>query len=40
VVAYGAFINQVIQFVILAWVVFLMVKAVNRMRRTQPVIEP
>ena len=33
VVAYGAFITQVIQFLILAWVVFLMVKAVNRIRR-------
>jgi large conductance mechanosensitive channel len=31
---YGAFINQVVQFLILAWVVFLMVKAVNRLRRT------
>jgi large conductance mechanosensitive channel len=38
VVAYGAFINQVIQFVILAWVVFLMVKAVNRMRRNTVVV--
>jgi large conductance mechanosensitive channel len=36
VVAYGAFVNQVIQFLILAWVVFLMVKAVNRIRRQQP----
>ena len=35
--AYGAFITQVVQFLILAWVVFLMVKAVNRMRRTEPV---
>ena len=33
-IAYGAFITQVVQFLILAWVVFLMVKAVNRMRRT------
>jgi large conductance mechanosensitive channel len=33
VVAYGAFVTQVIQFLILAWVVFLMVKAVNRVRR-------
>ena len=33
VVAYGAFVTQVIQFLILAWVVFLMVKAVNRIRR-------
>jgi large conductance mechanosensitive channel len=38
VVAYGAFITQVLQFLILAWVVFLMVKAVNRMRRNQPVV--
>jgi large conductance mechanosensitive channel len=36
VVAYGAFVTQVIQFLILAWVVFLMVKAVNRVRRQQP----
>ena len=36
VVAFGAFINQVIQFVTLAWVVFLMVKAVNRVRRYNP----
>jgi large conductance mechanosensitive channel len=33
VVAWGAFVTQVIQFLILAWVVFLMVKAVNRVRR-------
>jgi large conductance mechanosensitive channel len=33
VFAYGAFITQVVQFLILAWVVFLLVKAVNRMRR-------
>lgn len=36
VIAYGAFVNQVIQFLILAWVVFLMVKAVNRIRRQTP----
>jgi large conductance mechanosensitive channel len=40
VIAYGAFINQIIQFVILAWVVFLMVKAVNRMRRNNPPVTP
>jgi large conductance mechanosensitive channel len=34
VFGYGAFITQVVQFLILAWVVFLMVKAVNRVRRT------
>jgi large conductance mechanosensitive channel len=40
VIAFGSFINQVIQFVILAWVVFLMVKAVNRMRRKSAPITP
>lgn len=33
VVAYGSFATQVLQFLLLAWVVFLMVKAVNRIRR-------
>lgn len=32
-VAYGVFITQLVQFLILAWIVFLMVKAVNRIRR-------
>jgi large conductance mechanosensitive channel len=40
VVAYGAFVNQVLQFLILAWVVFLMVKAINRMRRAPVVVTP
>ena len=31
--AYGNFITVVINFVILAWIIFLMVKAVNEMRR-------
>jgi len=33
VFAYGSFITHVVQFFILAWIVFLMVKAVNRVRR-------
>ena len=33
VLGYGAFVTQVVQFLILAWVVFMMVKAVNRLRR-------
>ena len=37
VIAYGSFVTQVVQFLILAWVVFLMVKAINRMRRDVPV---
>lgn len=36
VIAYGAFVTQVIQFLILAWVVFLLVKMINRVRRTTP----
>ena len=34
-VQYGAFINTVIQFVIVAFVIFLMVKLVNKLRREQ-----
>jgi large conductance mechanosensitive channel len=34
VIAYGAFINDVINFVIIAFVVFLLVKMVNRARTT------
>jgi len=33
VLAYGMFLTQILQFLILAWVVFLMVKAINRVRR-------
>ena len=35
-IQYGAFINTVIQFLIVAFVVFLLVRAVNRLRREQP----
>ena len=38
VIAWGAFVNQVFQFLILAWVVFLIVKAVNRLRRNTVVV--
>ena len=34
-IQYGAFINTLIQFLIVAFVVFLLVKAINRMRRDQ-----
>jgi large conductance mechanosensitive channel len=33
VFAYGSFITVVLNFLILAWIIFLMVKAVNNMRR-------
>ena len=34
-IAYGAFLNTLIQFVIIAIVVFLMVKAMNQLRRKE-----
>ena len=37
VFAYGAFLTAVINFLIIAWVVFLLVKAVNRMKREKAV---
>jgi large conductance mechanosensitive channel len=33
VIAYGAFINTVIDFVIVAFVIFLMIKQINRMKK-------
>jgi large conductance mechanosensitive channel len=35
VIAYGAFINAVINFVIVAFAIFLVIKAMNRLRRHQ-----
>jgi large conductance mechanosensitive channel len=32
-IQYGAFINTLIQFAIVAFVIFLMVKAINKLRR-------
>ena len=34
-IQYGAFLNTLIQFLIIAWVVFLIVKGVNAMRRAE-----
>lgn len=36
VIAYGTFLNDVITFVIIAFIVFLIVKAVNRLRAAPP----
>jgi large conductance mechanosensitive channel len=36
VVAYGQFFNDIVNFVIIAFVIFLLVKFVNRMRRKDP----
>lgn len=38
-IQYGAFINTMIQFLIVAFVVFLMVKGINKLRREQAVVE-
>ncbi len=35
VLAYGSFITVVLNFLILAWIIFIMVKAVNKLRREQ-----
>lgn len=35
VLAYGNFITVLLNFLLLAWIIFLMVKAVNRMRREE-----
>ncbi len=39
-IQYGAFLNPVIQFLIVAWVVFLLVKGVNALRRAQAAEPP
>jgi large conductance mechanosensitive channel len=36
VIAYGAFINEIVSFLIIAFVVFLVVKAVNRLKAEPP----
>ena len=38
VFAYGSFLTQLMMFIILAWIVFMLVKTVNRMRRQTPVV--
>ena len=40
VIAWGNFINIVFNFVILAFIVFLMVKQINRLRRDKPIGAP
>jgi large conductance mechanosensitive channel len=36
VLRYGAFLNSILDFVILAFIIFLMVRAMNRIRSTEP----
>jgi large conductance mechanosensitive channel len=39
IIAYGAFLNVVIDFVIVAFCVFLMVKAINKLKGPPPKVE-
>ena len=36
VIAYGRFINDIINFLIIAWVVFMLIKTINRLRAAPP----
>lgn len=40
VIAYGSFINSIIDFLILAFVIFIMVSQINKMKEEQEVAEP
>jgi large conductance mechanosensitive channel len=40
VIAYGAFLNTVLDFVIVALVIFLLIKQVNRLKKPAPVATP
>ena len=40
VLAYGSFITVAVNFAILAFIIFLMVKQINRLKRQEPVAEP
>jgi large conductance mechanosensitive channel len=40
VLAYGSFITVAVNFVLLAFIIFLMVKQINRLRRTEPAPAP
>ena len=38
VFAYGSFITVAVNFAILAFIIFLMIKQINRLKRSQPVV--
>ena len=40
VLAYGSFITVAVNFSILAFIIFMMVKQINRMKRAEPAAEP
>ena len=40
VLAYGAFLNEIVTFLIIAFVIFLIIKAVNKSKREEPAAAP
>lgn len=40
ILKYGAFLQTVVDFLIIAWVVFIAIKAINRLKRQEPAPEP
>jgi large conductance mechanosensitive channel len=40
VIKYGAFIQSIVDFIIVAFVIFLIVRTMNRMKRPEPVAAP
>jgi large conductance mechanosensitive channel len=40
VLRYGVFLQTLVDFLIIAWVVFLAIKGINRLKREQPAAEP
>jgi large conductance mechanosensitive channel len=40
VIAYGSFINVIIEFLIIALALFFVIKAINRLKRQEPAAEP
>jgi large conductance mechanosensitive channel len=40
VLRYGVFLQTLVDFLIIAWVIFLVIKAINRMKREQPAPAP
>ena len=40
VLAYGSFITVAVNFIILAFIIFMMVKQINRLKRSEPVAPP
>jgi large conductance mechanosensitive channel len=39
VIAYGSFINNVLSFLVIAWALFMVIKAINKLKREEPAEE-